>query len=400
MDKTSTLLALLAQMDQRLMQWRHAIIHHACWQRLEASWRGLMIVVQTAARHGQVQVRVLTVSQLELSRDLLSVLDVEHSQLFAKVYQAEFDQAGGQPYGLLIGDYYFSHVQSSTAVDQVGLLAAIAQVAAHAFAPFISGVAPSLLSVDRFSRLQSLVKIGNIFNQSEYQRWQRLQKTPAFNFLGLAMPRVLLRVPWEDEYIDKHEDYLWGNAAYAYACMAINAFASSGWFTQMSDGMLYWGIRDHYAVDNQHLLPKFNTEIDFTDQQQRELALMGLLVLRDNPWAAQGFFNVNLPSCLHHILCAARFAHYIKVIVRDKIGSFINAKACEQFLQRWLLQYCMAGQDSAASVKARYPLNQADVLIRECPGMPGQYYCLLKLKPHYPLARQQTQFQFMTAVHL
>ncbi len=436
--QTKIIEQLIGLIDLKINGLVNAILHHSEFQALEARWRGLQMLVE-AADSPRVQIRVLDLSFAELNKDITNAIEFDQSQVFKKVYSAEYDQAGGQPYGLLIGDYYFSHKPVDGARDGMELLAGITQIAAAAFVPFIASLTPAFFGLDEFTEFQVPLRVDDLFTQVEHHRWRRLRKDDDARFLGLTLPRVLMRVPYNAdgvkmqqrfyrEKINKHSDYLWGSAAFAFGCVAIRCFKETGWFADIrgiQDGGESGGVvelaRNYFTTDKFGFMPKSAVEYQFTDMQEKLLSEAGFLVIRDNRYIEKGVFsssqsvqipqkftrnadaanaNARISTMLHYVLCVSRFAHYVKVIARDKVGSFIGAEDCERYLARWLQSYCSTTQGESSAARACYPLNDAKVEVEERPGMPGKYNCVIHLKPQYQLDVMETYLKLVTDVKL
>jgi len=414
---------LIVKIDDVLSRQINTLLHHRQFQQLEACWRGLNLLVSKASCQNII-IKILTVSYQELSRDLLNAIEFDQSHLFQKIYANEFDHPGGQPFGLLIGDYYFNGLS-----QDLETLSIMSKIAAAAFAPFISAVHQHFFGLDHFNELKVNLSLTSLFQQKIYNKWQSLRKDEDARFLGLTLPKILLRKPYNhtlrinhrffSEIIEQPDDYLWGNAAYAYAIVIIQAFSLNGWFTDirginpitLSGGVINLP-REYFTTDPCFSNPKLVTEMAITDQQERQLNELGFLALKDHPHEQLSIFyssqslqvsakysnisattNAKISTMLHYILCASRFAHY-------KIGSFTNADDCESYLQSWLLNYCTANPENSAEISVRYPLNEACVHIHEQAGFPGKYSCTIHLKPHYQLDDIQSQFHLVTDVIL
>jgi type VI secretion system ImpC/EvpB family protein len=416
----------VARLDALLTRQVNAILHHPRFQRLEASWRGLRYLTEQADGAENVKIRVLSVSWSEIARDLERAIEFDQSQLFRKVYNDEFGTPGGEPFGLLLGDYEIRPRPSAEhPVDDVAALGAISQVAAAAFAPFVAGVHPSMFGLDQFSELEQPLHLDKTFNQLEYLKWNAFRQTEDARFVGLTLPRVLMRLPYEDDgsRVDGfrfHEDvaspdrsaYLWGNAAYAFGAVVVRAFAETGWLAGIRGverdalkGGLAPGLPVHcFSTDRHGVAPKCSTDVvvgDFQEQELSELGFISLCHCADTEFSAfYGNHSVQIPkrydeaaatmnarisAMLQYMLCVSRFAHYLKVAARDKIGAFSEAHECEDYLNHWLQQYVTSDSEAPTEVKARYPLREASVRVREHPGKPGSYLCVAHLWPHLEL---------------
>lgn len=436
-DKRLIIDQMIAAIDRLLTAQVNAILHHPRFQRLEASWRGLFQLTETAASARAVKIRMLDVAWRELARDFDRAIEFDQSQLFAKVYSEEFGTPGGEPFGLLIGDYYVRHSRSADhPTDDVGTLKAIAAVAAAAFCPFVTSCSPALFGLDSFADMGGTVDLSRSFEGPDFIRWRALRDADDARFVGLALPRILMRRPYGydpnrvdgfrfTEYAGRAgaADYLWGNAAFAFATVVMRAYHHYGWFADIRgapEEMDSGGIVQDFEG------PTFNAfgrpgpaiaplEVYLSDQQEKQLSEMGMVPLSrvgyldacvfystqslHNPKSydrATATSNARLSAMLHYVLCASRFAHYIKLIGRDKIGSFATASAFEEHLRTWLRAYCLGNDDAATAFKARYPLREAEVQVRDIAGRPGAFGCVIHLKPHFQLDDIQTSFRLVT----
>lgn len=427
----------VARLDALINRQVNAVLHHPRFQKLEASWRGLRYLVEQKGDAENVKVRVLSVSWQELARDAERAIEFDQSQLFRKVYGEEFDTPGGEPYSVLLGDYEVRHRPSAEhPVDDLAVLSAVSQVAAAAFAPFVAGVHPAMFGLDGFDGLQQPLDLPKIFDQLEYLKWRAFRESEEARFVGLTLPRVLMRLPYEDDgsRTDRfrfHEDtsgpdrsgYLWGNAAYAFGAVLVRAFAESGWLADIRGvragepgGGAAPGLPVHHAVtDKRGIAPKGSTDLVVTDRQEPGLSDLGFIPLcrakdtdfsvfygnqsaqkpkkYDDPAAT---LNARISTMLQYMLCASRMAHYVKVLARDKVGSFTGADECETFLHRWLQTYVTADSDASPEVKAKYPLREANVKVRDHPGRPGSYLCVMHLWPHFQLDELKTTVKLTT----
>jgi type VI secretion system protein ImpD len=427
----------VARLDALLTRQVNAILHHPRFQKLEASWRGLRYLVEQSQEAENVKIRVLSVSWNELARDLERAIEFDQSQLFRKVYSDEFGVPGGEPFGLLLGDYEIRPRPSAEhPVDDVAALGAVSQVAAAAFAPFVAGVHPSMFGLDQFSELEQPLHLGKTFDQLEYLKWNAFRRTEDSRFVGLTLPRALMRLPYEDDgtRVDGfrfHEDvsdpdrsgYLWGNAAYAFGGVVVRAFAETGWLAGIRGverdalkGGLVPGLPVHcFSTDKHGVAPKCSTDVVVGDLQEQELSELGFIPLchcADSEFSAfygnqsvqipkrydeaAATVNARISAMLQYMLCVSRFAHYLKVAARDKIGSFTEAQQCEEFLNHWLQRYVTSDSEASAEVKAQYPLREAGVRVREAPGKPGSYLCVAHLWPHYELDGATTTLKVAT----
>jgi type VI secretion system ImpC/EvpB family protein len=427
----------IAALDAAIGEQTNAILHHPRFQKLEASWRGLHYLAEQSDEDSNVKIRVLDISWKELARDAERAIEFDQSQLFRKIYNEEFDTPGGQPFGLLLGDYEIHHRPTAEyPFDDVSILTAVSHVAAAAFAPFVAGVHPSIFGLDRFTGLEQPLDLSRSFEQVEFLKWKAFRDTEDSRFVGLTLPRVLMRLPYEDDgaRVDgfrfsedvarpDRSQYLWGNAAYAFGAVAIRAFAESGWLAGIrgvrrgeEGGGLVPGLPVHsFSTDRRGIAPKCSTDAVVTDFQEQELGELGFIPLchcADTEFSAfygnqsaqkakkydepAATVNARLSTMLQYMLCVARFAHYLKVQARDKIGSFSEASDCEYFLHNWLQQYVTSDGEASREVKARYPLREASVKVRENPEKPGAYLCVAHLWPHFELDELSTTMRITT----
>jgi type VI secretion system protein ImpD len=424
----------IAYVDDLIQQQLTAVLHHPRFQKLEASWRGLYYLAGQMAENdnAHLKLKVLCVSWEELAKDSARAIEFDQSQLFAKIYSQEFGQPGGEPFGLLVGDYYFSH-RTTQRVSPITLLQEIAKVAAAAFAPFITAAAPDLLGVDDFAELERHFNLERTFQQVEYANWKLLRQNEDTRFVGLVLPQVLMRLPYQEqnaicypfcftEPTANRQDFLWGNAAYCFATIVIRAFSQTGWFTAIrgkshfdEDGMVSRLPQPYFTTDSSLLAAKLPINVYITDKQEKNISDFGLIALTHCALSRSIAFyecsslqkskvymkdritqNAKLSTMLHHILCVSRFAHYLKMITRDKIGIFNTPQECERYLQDWLHQYTAATSDLSNDLKTKYPLRSANVQVYESPGSPGKYACTIHLSPHYQFDQIESHLQFKT----
>lgn len=428
---------LIAEIDEKINSQVNLILHHSAFQRLEATWRGIAMVINTAQGDKTIQVKIFNMSAKALAKDLEHAVDFDQSTLFKKIYNEEYDQPGGLPFGLLVGDYYFSHKPTKDMPDGLSILTELAKIGAAAFCPIVTAIAPAFFGIDRFSEIQVPFKIDDLIQQKEYIRWKKLRELEESRYLGCVLPRIRMRKPYNahvaritnrffKENLIEHDDYLWGNASYAYACVAIQSFKETGWFSDirgmnptLGNGGLVDAYRDYYVTDEHEVMAKSATEYAITDAQERIFSDAGFMALRDNRFIERSIFyssqslqnpkryttkvgtvNAKISSMLHYVLCASRFAHYIKVIVRDKVGSFMSPKECELFLEKWLHRYRAQNTDLTPEARAKYPLTQAKIKVKELPGLPGKFNCIMYLKPHYQIDDIESHLKLVTQVKL
>jgi len=435
-DRSRILRALdrdIAAIDRLLSDQVNAILHHPRLQRLEASWRGLRYLVDIADGVDGVKIRLLSATWAELCRDLERAIEFDQSQLFEKIYSEEFGMPGGEPFGVLIGDYEVQHRRGPDhPTDDVAALKALSNVAAAAFAPVILGCTPQMFGLDSFSELGLPLDLQATFRQREYDRWKGFQESEDARFVGLTVPRLLIRRPHRDDGSrvdgfrfreDVGEGHLWCNAAYAFAAVLIQAFAASGWFADirgarrdvLGGGIVVGLPVESFETDKPGIAIKYSTDVSISETREKELSDLGFIPLSKAANTEYSVFygnqsaqlprryedpvasvNARLSTMLQYIMCVSRFAHYIKVIGRDRIGSFTTPEACETFLQNWLHNYCTGNDDASPELKARYPLRAGNVRVREAPGRPGIYHCTVHLQPHFQLDQVLSAFKLVT----
>lgn len=414
-DADATINSRIAQIDHLISLQLNEILHHPAFQKLESSWRGIKYLLDQSETSSMLKIRVLNVNKKELLRDLQRE-DFDQSVTFKKVYEDEFGVFGGESFGALIGDYEFSKHP-----EDMELLERITQVAAAAHAPFLTAASPELLNLETFAQLGDVRDIGKIFDSSEYAKWKSFRTSEDSRYVGLTMPRVLMRLPYGkdtkpvdefnyEEGVDgtDHSKYLWGNAAYALGARLTSAFAKYGWCAAIrgvEGGGLVEGLPAHtFHTDEGDVALKCPTEIAITDRREKELADQGLVPLvhcKGTDYAA--FFsvqsankpkkydkdsanaNARLSTQLPYIMAVSRFAHYIKSIMRDKIGGFMSRGECETFLNKWVMQYVTEDDQASPATKAQYPLREARIEVTEVPGKPGAYRAIAFLRPHFQL---------------
>jgi type VI secretion system protein ImpC len=418
-DAYKTVQAIIAEIDKRLSEQVNLIIHHAEFQQLEGAWRGLHHLVTNTETDEMLKIRVMNISKKELHRTLRRYKGVawDQSPVFKKVYEEEYGQFGGEPFGCLVGDYHFDH-----SPPDVELLGEMAKVAASAHCPFISGASPALMQMESWQELANPRDLTKIFTNTEYAAWRSLRDSEDSKYIGLAMPRYLSRLPYgaktnpvdefdfeEETSGGDHGKYCWANAAYAMAVNINRSFKYYGWCTSIR------GVESGGAVENlpAHTFPsddggvdmKCPTEIAISDRREAELAKNGFmpLVHRKNSdvaafigaqslnkpaeyYDADASANANLSARLPYMFACSRFAHYLKCIVRDKIGSFRERADMERWLNDWIMNYVDGDPaNSSQETKARKPLAAAEVKVEEIEGNPGYYSSKMFLRPHYQL---------------
>ncbi|MDX7989783.1 type VI secretion system contractile sheath large subunit [Xenorhabdus littoralis] len=418
-DTYRTIQSLIAEIDAKISQQMHHILHHKEFQTLEGAWRGLHHLVNNTETDEMLKIRVMCLSKKELSNTLKRFKGIswDQSPLFKKIYEAEYGQFGGEPFGCLVGDYYFDH----TAPD-VELLRQMAQISAAAHCPFIAGAAPSVMQMESWQELANPRDLTKIFQNTEYAPWRSLRESEDVRYIGLALPRFLSRLPYgaltnpvdnfnfeENTEGPNHDNYTWSNSAYAMAVNINRSFKLYGWCTSIrgveSGGMVenlpcYTFPSDDGGVDM-----KCPTEIAISDRREAELAKNGFIPLLHRKNTDMAAFigaqslqkpaeyydpdataNANLAARLPYLFACCRFAHYLKCMVRDKIGTFQERADMERWLNEWITNYVDGDPvNSSQATKARKPLAAAEVLVEEIESNPGYYQAKFFLRPHYQL---------------
>lgn len=417
-DVTQTINAYIAEIDRKITEQMNLVLHHADFQKLEGAWRGLHYLVNNSETDQQLKIRVMNISKKELGKTLKRYKGTawDQSPIFKKMYEEEYGQLGGEPYGCIVGDYYFD--QSPPDVE---LLAGMGQVAAAAHAPFIAAANCTLLGMDSWNELSNPRDLAKITSTPDYAAWRSLRESDDSKYLALAMPRTLARLPYgaatnpveefnfEEDASGESDKYTWQNAAYAMAVNINRSFKEYGWCSRIrgiESGGIVDGLPVHtFPSDDGGVDMKCPTEIAISDRRSAELDKLGLmpLVHRKNSdmaafIAAQSLHqpaeyddpdataNAALGARLPYIFASSRFAHYLKCIVRDKLGSFQDQQSMQKWLTRWITQYVDGDPaNSSDEVKSRRPLSAAEVIVEEVEGQPGFYTSKFFLRPHYQL---------------
>jgi len=415
-DAEAMINARIAQIDHLVSIQLSEVLHHPDFQKLEGTWRGLKYLMDQSETSDKLKIKILNTSKKDLLRDLQRASEFDQSALFKKVYEEEYGIFGGAPFAALVGDYEFGR-----GPEDIELLEKVAQVASAAHAPFLSAAGPDMLNMESFTSLDAPRDMAKIFDSSEFAKWKSFRQSEDSRYVGLTLPHVLMRLPYGkngaqvdgfnyEEGVDgtDHSKYLWGNAAFALGARLTQAFALYGWCAAIrgvEGGGLVEGLPTHtFTTDSGDVALKCPTESPVTDRREKELADLGFIPVvhcKGTDYAA--FFsvqscqkqkmydkeeanaNARLSTQLPYILAISRFAHYMKAMMRDKVGSFMSRKECQDFLTNWILLYTVGNDNVAASVKASKPLRDAKVEVVEVPGKPGVYRAVAFLKPHFQL---------------
>ncbi|MBW2592192.1 MAG: type VI secretion system contractile sheath large subunit [Deltaproteobacteria bacterium] len=415
-DTEAMINARIAQIDHLISGQLNEVMHNPEFQKLEGSWRGLQYLVSQSETGESMKIRVMNTSKKELLKDMEKASEFDQSTLFKKIYEEEFGMFGGAAYGAIIGDYEFSNHPQDMA-----LLEKISQVAAAAHAPFISAASAGLFNWDSYEELGGPRDLAKIFQGADYAKWRSFRETEDSRYVALALPHILMRLPYGQDNVpvetfNYEEDvdgtdsnnYLWGNAAYALGTRLTDAFAKYSWCAAIrgvEGGGLVEGLPVHtFKTDEGDVALKCPTEIAITDRREKEFADLGFVPMvhcKGTDYAA--FFSTQtankakvydsdsanasarLSSQLQYLLAVSRFAHYLKSIMRDKIGSFMTRQNAQDFLNKWISNYVLLDDNAGQEMKAKYPLREARIDVSEIPGKPGAYRAVSFLKPHFQL---------------
>jgi len=414
---SATLDARIAEIDRLISSQLSAVMHAPEFQQLEGTWTGLHYLCKHTSTGESMKIKVLNASKKDLVRDFKTAIDFDQSALFKKVYEEEFGTFGGAPFGALIGDYQITRQpEDMYFVEQMG------HVAAAAHAPFISASSPELFGLESFTDLGKPRDLSKVFDTVEYAKWKSFRESEDARYVGLTLPRFLGRLPYnpkdgtvtegfnfvEDVDGADHSRYLWVNSAYAFGARLVAAFENYGWCAAIrgvEGGGLVEDLPTHtFKTDDGEIALKCPTEISITDRREKELSDLGFIPLvhcKNTDYAA--FFgaqstqkpkkydtdaanaNASLSAQLQYMFSVCRIAHYMKAMMREKIGSFASATNVEDFLNRWIGQYVTSDDNATQEAKAQYPLREAKVTVSEIPGRPGVYRAISFVRPHFQL---------------
>ncbi len=433
---TVTFNQAIAEIDAAMSKQLAAVMHNEKFQKLEGSWRGLHHLVMNSETSATLKIRMMNVSKRELYKDLSKAVEFDQSQTFKKIYENEFGTPGGEPYGALIGDYEFTNHP-----EDVELLTGMSNVAAASFAPFISAAGPKLFGFDDYNELSKPRDLEKIFESIEYAKWRSFRESEDARFVSLVMPRVLARLPYgentkpveefgfEEGEMDAsgaakpmdHDEYTWMNAAYVMGTNLTSAFAQYGWCTAIrgaEGGGRVDNLPSHvFMSDDGDPDQKCPTEIGITDRREAELSKLGFLPLchyKNTDYAVffgaqttqkpkkydrpEATANAAISARLPYMMASSRFAHYLKIMARDKIGSFMEASDCEDWLNRWILNYVNGNASSGQEMKAKYPLAEAKVSVKEIPGAPGSYNAVAWMRPWLQMEELTTSMRMVAKI--
>ena len=412
-----TLDARVAELDRMISEQLTAVMHAPEFQQLESTWRGLHYLCGQTSTGAQLKIKVLNASKKDVVKDFKSAIDFDQSALFKKVYEEEFGTFGGSPFGALLGDYNIGRQP-----EDMYFIEQMSHVAAAAHAPFISAASEDMFGLESFTEMGKPRDLAKVFDTVEYAKWKSFRDSEDSRYVGLTLPRFLGRLPYnpkdgttvegfnyvEDVDGNDHSSYLWCNTAYAFGARLTRAFEDFGWCAAIrgvEGGGLVEELPTHtFRTDDGEVALKCPTEVAITDRREKELSDLGFIPLvhcKNTDYAA--FFgaqsaqkakkyntdaanaNASLSAQLQYIFAVSRVAHYLKAMMREKIGSFASAGNVEDFLNRWIAQYVLLDDNATQEAKAQFPLREASVQVSEVPGKPGVYRAVSFLRPHFQL---------------
>jgi type VI secretion system protein ImpC len=432
---TKTIKAAMQALDAAISKQLSAVLHQPDFQKLEGTWRGLNYLVMNSETSAQLKLKVLNVPKKELYKDVDTAVEFDQSQIFRKLYENEFGSPGGEPYGTLIGDYEFTNHP-----EDIDLLSKMSNVAAAAFCPFVAAASPTLFDFQSWEELSKPRDLEKIFEAIEYTKWKSFRESEDSRFVTLVLPRTLARLPYgaatkpieefgfEEVELDKqgkakpvpHEHFTWMNAAFVLGTKMTDAFAKYGWCTAIrgaEGGGKVEGLPAFiFKSDDGDSDLKCPTEIGITDRRENELSKLGFLALNhykntdysvffgaqttqkpkkyDRPEATA---NAAISARLPYMMATSRIAHYLKVIARDWVGSFKEAPDLEAALNRWIKNYVNAGA-GGQEMRARYPLADAKIQVKEIPGRPGSYNAVAWLRPWLQFEELTTSLRMVARI--
>jgi type VI secretion system protein ImpC len=415
-DTESMINARIAAIDQALSNQLNAVMHSEEFQRLEGTWRGLHYFVTQTETSPMLKIKVMNINKKDLSKDLEKASEFDQSAMFKKIHDEGFGVLGGHPFGALVGDYEFGRHP-----EDLGVLEKMSNIAAAAHAPFISAASPKMFNWESYTELSGPRDLSKIFDNDAYIRWKSFRESEDSRYVGLTLPHILMRLPYGketkpveafdfEEDVDgrDHKKYLWGNAAYAFAARLTDAFSRHEWCAAIrgvEGGGLVEGLPTHnFTTDEGDTTVKVPTEIAITDRREAELSKLGFIPLCWYKGSDRAAFlgaqsaqkptvylsddanaNARLSAQLQYIFAISRFAHFLKAMMRDKIGSFMSRDNCESYLNEWISHYVLLDDTAGHDAKAKYPLRAARIEVSEVAGKPGAYTAVAYLRPHFQL---------------
>jgi type VI secretion system protein ImpC len=416
----------VGEIDKALSAQLNEVLHDPAFQKLEGTWRGLHYLVHQTETGEGLKIRVLNVSKRELFKDLEKAAEFDQSSLFKKIYEEEYGQLGGKPYGMMVGDYEFGR-----SAEDISLLTMISQVAAAAHAPFVAASSPKMFNMDRYDEMPKPRDLAKIFESVEYASWKSFRESEDSRYAALTLPRVLSRLPYGvnfkrvtefnfEEAVDgtDHDKYAWMNAAWAYAARITDAVAKYGWMARtrgVEGGGKVEGLPVHtFYTDDGDIAMKCPTEIAISDRREFELSNLGFLPLLHNKDTDNAVFmgaqscqkpqkyfdpaanaNAELSAKFNLIMCTSRFAHYLKVMARDKVGAFMETGDVSRWLNSWIMNYCVDPAGAPDAIRAQRPLAEARIDVQAVKGKPGWFEAVAYLRPHFQLETLTTSMRLV-----
>jgi type VI secretion system protein ImpC len=409
--------ARVAALDSLISEQLSEIMHAPAFQELEGAWTGLHYLCKQTSTGALMKIQLMSATKKELVRDFKTAIDFDQSALFKKVYEEEFGTFGGAPFGTLLGQFELSRQP-----EDMYFIEQMSHIAAAAHAPFVTAASPELFGLDSYADLGKPRDLAKVLDTLEYAKWKSFRESEDSRYVGLTLPRFLGRLPYnpvdgvttegfnfvEDVDGTDHNKYLWCNAAFAFGARLTSAFENYGWCAAIrgvEGGGLVEDLPTHtFRTDEGEVALKCPTEIAITDRREKELSDLGFIPLvhcKNTDYAA--FFgaqstqkakkydtdaanaNASLSTQLQYIFAVSRIAHYMKAMMRDKIGSFATAVNVETYIQRWVDQYVTADDSASQETKAQFPLREASIEVSEVPGRPGVYRAVSFIRPHFQL---------------
>ncbi len=429
---------MIAAIDAAVSRQVDAVLHKPAFQALEATWRSLQILVKVVAQTRQVRLRILDLTWFDLSRDIEHAVEFDQSNLFRLIYNEEIGQAGGQPFGLIVADFAVAHRPSpGRATDDVTILRGLASIGAAAFCPIVLGAAPGLLGLRSFRDMAGL-DVADAFDGLAHARWRVLRQHVDMRFIGLLLPRVLLRSAYQPDTRNRIDGFryaedigleaeglVWGNAAYVFAIAVLRRFDQSGWFADLrgapqdrvGGGLVTEIPAAVFDTDDHGIAAQPPLELRLSGVQEQQLAELGLVPVTGAPYGTalllnsnaslhapvkydrmEATWNARISAMLQYVLCVSRFAHYLMIMMRDRVGSYAGPGDVQRQLSSWLSKYCLASEGTSDEMRARFPLRDAAVEVTEVAGRPGALACIVRIQPHFQLDSISTSFRLVTDV--
>lgn len=432
---TATITSAIDAIDAKISGQLAEIMHNEKFQKLEGAWRGLHYLISNSETSATLKIRMLNVSKKEIAKDLSKAIEFDQSTLFRNIYESEFGTAGGEPYGALIGDYEFGNTP-----EDMSTLADISHIAAAGFCPFVASAAPQMLGLNSYTELAKPRDLEKIFLSNEYTKWRSFRESEDARFVSLTLPRTLARLPYgsDNQPVEafnfeelpraggknveaNHQEFCWMNASYVMGSILTRAFAEYGWCTSIRGADSGGKVEDlptfTFTSEDGDVDLKCPTEIQIADRREAELSKLGFIPLchykntdyavffggqttqkpkqYDRPDATS---NAAISARLPYIMATSRIAHYLKIMARDKIGSFMEASDCEAWLNRWILNYTNSNPEQGEDSKARFPLAEAKVEVKEVEGAPGSYNAVAHLRPWLQMEELSTSLRLVASI--